>query len=49
LWFLKTLDTFDFFEIGDLEKLTNLGERWWCNNVTGAGHFEWDGIVQITA
>jgi hypothetical protein len=23
LWFVKTLDTFDSFEISDLEKLTN--------------------------
>jgi hypothetical protein len=35
----QTLDTFDSFEISDLEKAHELSERW-CNNVTSAGHFE---------
>jgi len=39
----QTLDTFDSFEISDLEKAHELSERW-CNNVTSAGHFERDGI-----
>ena len=43
LWFVKTLDTFDSFELSDLEKAQELSERW-CNNVTSAAHFERDGI-----
>jgi hypothetical protein len=39
LWFVKTLDTSDSFEISDLEKAHELIESW-RNNVTSAGHFD---------